>query len=163
MFGFLAGESSYVCKCSFTSVQRNLNQFTEVEVTNPHRPTATFIPTLLKNHTPTDSSAHAHTHTHKCICVSKLNKPLKLTLLPLGVVCTEELKHNLFHVFFFFFFDWSCQSAPGCTARSSLRTRLNRYRRHKTLEIFYFIIQVCSGSFSGRKKSKQFRHHNIAA
>ncbi len=51
-----------------------------------------------------------HTHTHTHVHVSKLNKPLKLTILPQGVVCREVLKHNIFHVF-----DLSCQSAASFT------------------------------------------------
>lgn len=67
-------------------------------------------------------------NTH--IGASKLNKPLKLTILPQGVVCREVLKHNIFHVF-----DLSCQSPASFTVKLhhySLRSWINRQAgRHK--------------------------------
>lgn len=67
-------------------------------------------------------------NTH--IGASKLNKPLKLTILPQGVVCREVLKHNIFHVS-----DLSCQSPASFTVKLhhySLRSWINRQAgRHK--------------------------------
>lgn len=78
-----------------------------VEITNlannwawSHQPTQTQwslkVPgTLEWTHTGTYIRAHTHTQTN----TSELNKPLKLTQLPPGVICQEVLTFNMFHVF----------------------------------------------------------------